>query len=63
MLPLVQTSRNNDLKAISGETLSQLMDGTFDHVVASFEIVDCRCVVAQWRRKTVTGRGRMGRGC
>ena len=44
VLPLVQTSRNNDLKAISGQTLSQLMDGYFDGLVESFEIVDCRCV-------------------
>ncbi|XP_043232644.1 M-phase inducer phosphatase-like isoform X1 [Amphibalanus amphitrite] len=42
VLPLVHTSRNNDLKAISGETLARLMDGHFNHVVESFEIVDCR---------------------
>ncbi|KAF0310529.1 M-phase inducer phosphatase [Amphibalanus amphitrite] len=46
VLPLVHTSRNNDLKAISGETLARLMDGHFDHVVESFEIVDCSLMAA-----------------
>lgn len=40
-LPLT-ASRHQDLKAISPETLAQLMRGRFTDTVASFKVIDCR---------------------
>lgn len=40
-MPLVN-GRHQDLKSISPHTLANLMNGHFDHVVASYKIIDCR---------------------
>ncbi|EDW16219.1 M-phase inducer phosphatase [Drosophila mojavensis] len=40
-LPLME-GRHRDLKSISSETVAQLLNGKFDHQVASYRIIDCR---------------------
>lgn len=40
-LPLME-GRHRDLKSISSETVAQLLNGEFDHQVASYRIIDCR---------------------
>lgn len=41
ILPLV-SGRHQDLKSISSYTLADLIRSQFDHVIASFKIIDCR---------------------
>lgn len=41
-LPLTLKTRNSDLKAISVQTMGDLLDGKFDNQVASFQVIDCR---------------------
>lgn len=42
-LPLIKSGRNNhDLKAITGQTLMNLMDGKYSNSIACFTIVDAR---------------------
>ncbi|XP_074025748.1 M-phase inducer phosphatase-like [Leptinotarsa decemlineata] len=40
-LPLIQ-GRHRDLKAISPQTMAQLIKGSFRDVIGSFKIIDCR---------------------
>ncbi|KAG5672115.1 hypothetical protein PVAND_002270 [Polypedilum vanderplanki] len=41
-LPILDKSKHSDLKSISPETMCQLLKGEFDHIIASYKIIDCR---------------------
>lgn len=41
-LPLIEGTKNNDLKSISVDTMASLLRGDFEKDVASYKIIDCR---------------------
>lgn len=41
-LPLLKGASHQDLKNISSDTLANLIRGEYDHLIASYQIIDCR---------------------